>query len=232
MSVQNESDARAAVALLTRESSCPEARSNAVGGRLKRCFDLAFALATLISFSPLFLIIAAMIKLSDGGPVLYRHQRIGRQSRPFVCLKFRTMTADADAALKAYLQSLPDAEREWREFQKLRTDPRVTELGSVLRQLSLDELPQLINVIRGEMSLVGPRPIVVDEISKYGPNAKLYFRARPGLTGAWQVSGRSDTSYDQRVKLDCEYVETWSLWRDLVIIVKTIPAVLSAKGSY
>ena len=160
MSVQDKGDARTALALLLARDSWDdkEAEPNAVGGRLKRCFDLLIALTTLVSFSPLFLIIAALIKLSDGGPILYRHRRLGHQSRPFACLKFRTMAQNADAVLSAYLESVPDAQREWRECQKLRTDPRVTELGVVLRQLSLDELPQLINVIRGEMSFVGPRP--------------------------------------------------------------------------
>jgi exopolysaccharide production protein ExoY len=203
----------------------------AVGGRLKRCLDLVLAVTALVSFSPLFLMIAASIKLSDGGPVLYRHQRVGRRSQHFCCLKFRTMAVNGDAILTAYLQASPQADKEWRECRKLKTDPRVTTLGVALRQLSLDELPQLINVIRGEMSLVGPRPIVSEELGKYGQSAELYFRARPGLTGAWQVNGRSDTSYDQRVKLDCEYVQNWSLWRDLVIIAKTIPAVMSARGS-
>lgn len=232
MSVHDESDSRTAIALIVSGSSDQAVEAKTVGGPLKRCFDLTLALTTLVCFFPLFLMIAAIIKLSDGGPVLYRHQRIGRHFQPFACLKFRTMAADADAILKTHLERSPDAEKEWRECRKLKADPRVTEVGSILRQLSLDELPQLINIVRGEMSLVGPRPIVSEEIAKYGPKAKLFFRARPGLTGAWQVSGRNDVSYEDRVKLDCEYVEKWSLWRDLAIIAKTIPAVFSAKGSY
>ena len=204
-----------------------------LGGWLKRCFDLACASSALIVFSPIFLMIAALIKVSDGGPVFYRHQRIGCRSRPFSCFKFRTMVVDGgDEAFLRYLRISPEAAREWSEARKLKSDPRVTAVGAVLRELSLDELPQLINIVRGEMSIVGPRPIVSDEIEMYGPHASFYLRARPGLTGAWQVSGRSDVSYDQRVALDRAYVENWSLWVDIVNILKTVPAVLTAKGTY
>ena len=232
MSVREESETRVPVGFLARHSLHEERDIDAVGGRLKRSVDLAIASATLVCFSPLFLMIAAMIKLSDGGPVLYRHQRVGHHSRPFGCLKFRTMTTKGDELLKAHLQASPEAAKEWRESRKLKSDPRVTTIGAVLRHLSLDELPQLINVMRGEMSLVGPRPIVTEEICKYGSKSELYFRARPGLTGPWQVSGRNDVSYDRRIRLDCDYVENWSLWRDIVIIAKTIPAVIFARGSY
>ena len=205
---------------------------NPLGGWVKRCFDLACASSALIAFSPLFLMIAALIKLSDGGPVFYRHQRIGCRSHPFPCFKFRTMAVDGDEVFRRYLRASPEAAQEWSETRKLTSDPRVTAVGAVLRQLSLDELPQLINIIRGEMSIVGPRPIVSDEIEMYGPHASSYLRARPGLTGAWQVSGRNDVSYDRRVALDRAYVENWSLRADIVIILKTIPAVITARGTY
>jgi exopolysaccharide production protein ExoY len=203
-----------------------------LGGWLKRCFDLVCASSALIVFSPIFLMIAALIKVSDVGPVFYRHQRIGFRSRPFSCFKFRTMVVDGDEAFWRYLRISPEAAQEWSEARKLKSDPRVTAVGAILRQLSLDELPQLINIVLGEMSIVGPRPIVSDEIEMYGPHASSYLRARPGLTGAWQVSGRSDVSYDQRVALDRAYVENWSLWADIVIILKTVPAVLTAKGTF
>jgi exopolysaccharide production protein ExoY len=203
-----------------------------LGGRTKRVLDIAMALSALLIASPLFLLIATLIRLSDGGPAFYSHSRIGYNSRPFACLKFRTMALNADNMLLEHLRASSEAAREWGETRKLKNDPRVTAVGRVLRQLSIDELPQLINVLRGEMSLVGPRPIVADELEFYGTDAAFYLLARPGLTGAWQVSGRNDVSYDHRVALDRVYVERWSLWTDFVIIMRTIPAVLLAKGSY
>jgi exopolysaccharide production protein ExoY len=203
-----------------------------LGGRAKRLLDLIAASSALLLVLPLFLLIAALIKLSDGGPIFYSHRRIGYNSRLFACLKFRTMVPNAENVLPEHLRASPQAAREWCETRKLKRDPRVTVIGSVLRQLSIDELPQLINVLRGEMSLVGPRPIVAEELEFYGEDAVLYLRARPGVTGAWQISGRNDLSYEQRVAFDRLYVESWSLWTDLVIIVRTIPAVLLAKGSY
>jgi exopolysaccharide production protein ExoY len=203
-----------------------------VGGATKRSLDLACATIAVVVFSPLFLLVALLIKLSDGGPVLYRHPRVGCGGRPFSCLKFRTMMVDADAVLEQYLRESPEAAQEWRQTRKLKSDPRITSVGAVLRQLSLDELPQLINIIRGEMSVVGPRPIVSDEITLYGSHAPFYLRARPGLTGAWQVSGRNDVSYEGRVALDRAYVGNWSLWIDIKIVLRTIPAVITARGTY
>jgi exopolysaccharide production protein ExoY len=190
------------------------------------------ASAAVITFSPLFVLVAMLVKLSDGGPVFYRHERIGYGLRPFSCLKFRTMATEAEIILERYLLDHPEAAVEWTTTRKLKSDPRVTTVGSVLRQLSLDELPQLINIIRGEMSLVGPRPIVLDEVQMFGRNVVFYVRARPGLTGAWQVSGRNDVSYGRRVALDRAYVSKWSLWRDLAIVLRTIPAVILARGTY
>ena len=203
-----------------------------VGRRAKRAFDLLVAVPALLLLSPLLLGIAIAIRLSDGGPALYRHTRIGLDGRPFACLKFRSMVRDADAVLARHLAQNEVAAREWAETRKLKDDPRITRLGDVLRKTRVDELPQLVNIVRGDMSVVGPRPIVAAEIEKYGPHIDDYVRARPGLTGAWQVSGRSDVTYGERVRLDTDYVNNWSLARDVVIIVRTIPAVLASRGSY
>ena len=207
-------------------------RSSPIGGKAKRCFDVVFASVALIALSPLFLLIAMLIKASDGGSILYRHRRVGWHMRSFDCLKFRTMVQNGDHVFRLHLQAFPEAAQEWHEARKLKDDPRITTVGKVLRELSLDELPQLINIIRGDMSVVGPRPVVLDELRLYGPHADSYLEARPGLTGAWQVSGRNDVSYAVRATLDRTYVEKWSLASDVVIILKTIPAVISAKGSY
>lgn len=197
------------------------------GGLLKRLCDIAIALSALIALLPLMVLIAVLIKLTMGGPVIYVHTRVGYRGRLFRCFKFRTMVTNPDEKLAQHLASNSDAAQEWRETQKLRSDPRVTALGRDLRKSSLDELPQLFNVLRGDMSCVGPRPIVVAEIDRYGAYADKYLSARPGLTGLWQVSGRSRLSYEERVRLDCDYVRNWSLGLDLWILWRTIPALLS-----
>ncbi|WP_158874321.1 sugar transferase [Antarcticirhabdus aurantiaca] len=198
----------------------------------KRWMDVAGALLGLIILSPLFLLVALVIKVTDGGSIFYGHKRVGRGGRDFACLKFRTMVQDGDAVLQRYLAENPEAEAEWLATRKLQNDPRVTSIGSVLRKLSLDELPQLINILRGEMSIVGPRPVVRAELDYYGSNAPVYLSTRPGLTGLWQVSGRNDVSYDARVAFDRQYVENWSLGSDIMIILKTVPAVCLSRGSY
>ncbi|MEH6717855.1 MAG: sugar transferase [Aurantimonas endophytica] len=203
-----------------------------VGDWRKRAFDVALAALILLLLSPLFAMVMVLIRMSSPGPTLYGHERIGRGGRSFKCLKFRTMVPNGDEILAAYLAANPDAEEEWKATRKLRVDPRVTVVGSVLRKTSVDELPQLINILRGEMSLVGPRPVVFDELRYYGPRKVHYLAARPGLTGLWQVSGRSDTSYDQRVSFDCHYCENWTFVSDLLLIVRTVPAVLSRRGTY
>jgi exopolysaccharide production protein ExoY len=218
-----------------REAHLPHAffsQSLPLGGITKRIIDLAIASFALILFLPLFGLVAIAIISFDGAPVLYRHPRVGCGRRPFLCLKFRTMVANGEETLRRHLESSPAAAKEWAESRKLKFDPRVTVVGGVLRKFSLDELPQLINVIRGEMSIVGPRPIVTDELRLYGPNASYYLMARPGLTGPWQVRGRSDEKYEDRVALDRAYVENWSLWKDTCIMLKTVPAILNPKGSY
>lgn len=209
-------------------SSAP---ASAPSEHLKRSFDIATAAAILVMFLPLLALIC-LVLLTQGRPLLIRHRRIGRGGKTFRCLKFRTMVVDAEAVLQRHLARNPAAREEWNISHKLKDDPRVTALGRVLRKSSLDELPQLINVLRGEMSLVGPRPIVLAEVIHYGNHIERYHEVRPGLTGAWQVSGRSDVSYDQRVALDCAYVAGRSFGRDLGILVMTIPAVLKSKGSY
>lgn len=203
-----------------------------IGGRSKRTFDLTLAILGLLAIAPLLITIALLILCTSGRPVLIRHRRIGAGGREFDCLKFRTMLRNNEEVLRKHLLTDPAAEQEWRMTRKLKNDPRITPLGQVLRKTSVDELPQLVNVIKGHMSLIGPRPIVADEIGHYGDAFALYCRARPGLTGAWQISGRSDTGYDQRVRLDQDYVANWSFRSDIVILLRTIPAVLSTRGSY
>ena len=204
----------------------------AVGGPLKRVFDIVFASVVLLLISPLFIIVALMLKVTDPGPVIYRHVRVGLWGRRFTCFKFRTMVVDAENVLKVLLNDDASIRAEWERSQKLIKDPRVTRVGRFLRESSLDELPQLINVMRGEMSLVGPRPIVPSETSRYGDRLVSYVLARPGLTGTWQISGRSDCGYDKRVKLDASYVSDWRFSTDLSILVRTVGVVIERKGSY
>lgn len=203
------------------------------GGRdlLIRVVDLVIATAALIFISPLLVVIAGLCKLQDGGPVIFAQSRCGRDGRFFKCLKFRSMVTDADVRLQTLLQTDPAALAEWTATHKLLKDPRVTPLGDFLRKSSLDELPQLINVIRGEMSLVGPRPIVAGEIGRYGRYMANYNTVLPGITGLWQVSGRSDTNYRRRVALDVMYIRKRSLGLYLYILFMTVPAVLLRKGA-
>lgn len=199
--------------------------------RTKRVLDVTAAVLLLALLAPLLAIVACAIRL-QGGPVLYGHRRLGRGLREFRCLKFRTMRTDGDEVLTRLLDTDPAARREWRETRKLRDDPRVTRLGRLLRRTSMDELPQLINVLRGEMSLVGPRPVVREELDEhYGPAAAAYALVRPGITGLWQVSGRSDTTYRTRVALDTEYVATMSLAKDATILLRTVGVVLLGRGA-
>lgn len=202
------------------------------GGYLKRLFDLLAASILLFALLPLMLFVALAIYSTERGPILYGHDRIGYKGRRFRCLKFRSMAPDSDALLARYLVDNPGARAEWEASQKLKHDPRITPLGRFLRATSLDELPQLINVIRGEMSLVGPRPIVSAEMVRYGNQIEAYTCARPGITGLWQVSGRSDVDYGRRVMLDSHYVRTWSLPGDVLILLRTVKVVFSQSGSY
>ena len=175
---------------------------------------------------PLLITIALLVKTLVGSKCIYRHRRVGRHGLPFQCYKFQSMLPDADRILEAYLKESPEAALEWRTTHKLKNDPRITKLGRLLRATSLDELPQLFNILRGDMSCVGPRPIVFAELERYGASASMYFKVRPGLTGLWQVSGRSRLSYAERVALDRYYVTSRSMLVDLTILVRTVPAVM------
>ena len=199
---------------------------------LKRAIDLTSALLGGLLISPLLLLIAIWIKLDSRGPVFYGHTRIGQEGRRFKAWKFRSMIPNADRVLQDYLERHPELQAEWEATQKLKNDPRVTRVGRWLRKLSLDELPQLWNVIRGEMSLVGPRPIVQEELAKYGEKGVLYLKVKPGMTGLWQVSGRSETSYQERVEIDAYYVRNWSVWLDLYILARTVWVVFFGRGAY
>lgn len=197
----------------------------------KRSFDIGVAGTALFLLIPLLLLIGLLVWAGDRKAPIFRHLRIGRGGRHFGCLKFRSMVTNGDAVLHAHLTANPAAQREWDETHKLTHDPRVTPLGLVLRKTSLDELPQLVNVLRGEMSLVGPRPIVSAEIERYGSAFITCFSVTPGVTGLWQVSGRSNCSYDERIALDLDYATRWSFSRDISIMLRTIPAVLAQRGS-
>ncbi|MGA8164703.1 MAG: sugar transferase [Waddliaceae bacterium] len=200
---------------------------------IKRLFDVCGSIILLIVCLPLFLVISLVIKLTTSGKVIYSQVRIGRGGRPFRFLKFRTMYQDADNQIKKILASDPKKLQEWTLTYKLKQDPRVTPIGRFLRKTSLDELPQLWNVLKGDLSLVGPRPVVHEEIIKYfGAKATKILSIRPGITGIWQVSGRNDTTYNTRIKLDEEYVDTQSWLLDLKILLKTIPCMISARGAY
>ena len=200
-----------------------------VGGHSKRVFDILVASAALLLLAPLMLMLAGAIKLLMGGEVLYRHRRVGFAGKFFSCLKFRTMVSNGDEVLERHFKTNPAAAEEWRRTRKLANDPRITPYGYFLRKTSLDELPQLFNILRGEMSCVGPRPIVAEELHFYGDNAVDYFLARPGITGLWQVSGRSLATYEERVAFDLEYVRKWTLFEDVVILARTIPAVMNTE---
>jgi len=206
--------------------------TSVVGGLAKRWFDVMGAAGAILLLLPMFCLIALAIKLWDRGPIFYRHRRVGLKGAAFDCLKFRSMVVNADEVLTRHLAANRDAAREWEETRKLKRDPRITPLGSSMRKTSIDELPQLFNILKGEMSFVGPRPIVTAEVPKYGTCIDHYLRARPGLTGPWQVSGRNDVDYETRVTLDRQYVEAWSFRGDLAIIVKTARVVVTARGCY
>jgi Undecaprenyl-phosphate galactose phosphotransferase WbaP len=204
----------------------PEAR------RIKRIFDIFFATLLVFAAAPVAAVAAIAIWLESGGPIFFGHNRIGRGNRTFRLWKFRTMRTDGDAILAAHLEADPEAAAEWAETRKFRNDPRVTQVGRFLRRTSLDELPQLWNVLRGDMSLAGPRPVVEAEIEHYGASWPLYTLALPGLTGLWQVSGRSDTTYRRRVELDSAYVRNWTMGMDLMLLLRTVRVVIKGKGAY
>ena len=204
-----------------------------MGNVVKTAFDYILTLVGAVFIIPLFFYIAYRIKKEDPGPVFFVHTRIGKDGKPFPCYKFRSMVVNSQEMLQKYLVKNPAAREEWERDFKLKDDPRVTPIGKFLRSTSLDELPQIFNVLRGEMSLVGPRPVIQEELDKYyGETAKLYCTVKPGITGLWQVSGRSDIGYDERVALDATYIKYRSMWGDIVILWKTIGVVLMKKGAY
>ena len=197
----------------------------------KRIFDITLSALSLLFLMLLLLLIVVALLVTQGRPIVYRHVRLGKNGRHFHCLKFRSMVSDADEVLHRYLAERPEAAAEWARNQKLSKDPRITPFGSFLRKSSFDEFPQLINVLLGEMSLVGPRPIVPDELARYGEAAGSLMSVPPGVTGLWQVNGRSNVSYKRRIELDLIYIRNWSLSGDMKIIARTVPAVLRQHGS-
>ncbi|EMR21179.1 undecaprenyl-phosphate galactose phosphotransferase [Klebsiella pneumoniae ATCC BAA-2146] len=198
---------------------------------IKRLFDVIGATLIIIIISPLLLYISKKVK-QDGGAAIYGHERIGKDGKPFKCLKFRSMVTNSKEVLEELLANNPDAKAEWDETFKLKNDPRITKIGHFLRKTSLDELPQLFNVLKGEMSLVGPRPIITAELERYNEEVDYYLLSKPGMTGLWQVSGRSDVDYETRVYLDAWYVKNWSMWNDIAILFKTIGVVIKKDGAY
>ncbi len=207
-------------------------KAQRAGWQGKEIFDKVFAIFFIILTLPLFLLIALLVKLTSKGPVIYKQTRLGLHGKPFKILKFRTMVVNADKILKEYLEKNPERKAEFDKYYRLKDDPRITPLGKILRKTSLDELPQLFNVLMGNMSVVGPRPIIPEEVEKYGDFAEKLFSVKPGLTGLYQVSGRSDLPYDQRVKLDMEYIDKQSFLLDLFIILRTIPVLITGHGAY
>ncbi|EPJ5142908.1 undecaprenyl-phosphate galactose phosphotransferase WbaP [Escherichia coli] len=198
---------------------------------IKRLFDILGSIFIISILSPLLLYISVKVK-KDGGPSIYGHERVGKGGKSFKCLKFRSMVINSKEVLDELLASDPEAKREWDATFKLKNDPRVTKIGGFLRRTSLDELPQLFNVLKGEMSLVGPRPIITAELEGYNEEVDYYLLSKPGMTGLWQVSGRSDVDYETRVYLDAWYVKNWSMWNDIAILFKTVGVVLKKDGAY
>jgi exopolysaccharide biosynthesis polyprenyl glycosylphosphotransferase len=195
-------------------------------GHVKRLIDFILSFIAIIILSPLFFILAILIKITSPGPVFFKHKRLGLNGKIIEIYKFRSMVINAQEILDKLLAENPELRKEYEETYKLKNDPRITKIGKFLRKTSLDELPQLFNVLKGDLSLVGPRPIVLKEINKYGEYGKFLLRVPPGVTGLWQISGRSDVDYDERVEMDMQYISNWNIWLDLNILFKTIPAVL------
>ena len=199
---------------------------------VKTVFDYTLTLVGAICISPILLLIAAWIYYDSPGSVIFKHTRVGNNGKLFPCYKFRSMCVDAKAKLAELLANNPAAREEWERDFKLKNDPRITKSGVFLRKTSLDELPQIFNVLRGEMSLVGPRPVVQEELARYGEFVQDYLMVKPGITGMWQVNGRSDTTYDERVQMDVWYVRNWSVWLDVMLLWRTIKSVFQCKGAY
>lgn len=200
---------------------------------LKRSIDIFASIMFFAMFGWVYLILWGCVVVTTGRPSIYRHPRIGLGGKEFDCLKFRSMVKNSDEVLQAHLANNPLAKMEWEKDFKLRNDPRITKFGRFIRKSSLDELPQFWNVLRGDMSLVGPRPVVVKELVKYyGKDASYYASVKPGITGPWQVGGRNDLEYDERIKLDVAYAKNWSIWSDFGILFKTVYVVIARRGSF
>lgn len=199
---------------------------------IKTILDFILAFWGIIILSPVYLYIAYKIKKEDGGKTIYAYDCIGKNGKVFKCYKFRSMIENSQEVLKKYLDDNLEARIEWETFYKLKNDPRITKIGAKLRKSSLDELPQLFNVLKGDMSLVGPRQIVKGEIMKFGKYIDLYYSVKPGITGYWQVCGRSEVDYKTRVKMTVWYINNWSLWLDVKILIKTVSVVLKKTGAY
>ena len=215
------------------EESCAQVGLNRFEFALKRVFDLISVVVILALFGWLMLIIALLVRVSGGKGVLYGHTRVGRNGKPFKCLKFRSMVSNSDEVLRNLLATDPDARAEWDRDFKLKDDPRITRIGRFIRKTSLDELPQLWNVVKGEMSIVGPRPVVQAEFEQYYGGARAhYLSVPPGLTGLWQVSGRNDLDYEQRVELDRQYVDNSNVFYDFVIVMRTVKVMVARRGAY
>ena len=208
------------------------AAATRANGVFKRIFDFTAAACGLTVLAPVLLTVALIVYIGDRGPAFFGHTRVGRHGRTFKCWKLRSMVRNGDDLLKAHLAANPEAQREWSETQKLTDDPRITPIGAFIRKTSIDELPQLWNVLVGEMSLIGPRPITRGELDRYGKARRYYLLVRPGITGLWQVSGRNSTTYDRRVELDRNYLENWSYGQDAMILLRTLPAVLKSEGAF
>jgi Undecaprenyl-phosphate galactose phosphotransferase WbaP len=200
--------------------------------QIKRIMDLSIVIVGGILILPFLLFVALLIKIDSPGPVLFRHKRHGMNGKYFYAYKFRSMVADSQKQLEKLLESDTEIEKEWKTYHKLANDPRVTRIGRILRRTSIDEFPQLLNILKGEMTLVGPRPIVDAEVEKYGEDYSRIFSIKPGLTGLWQVSGRSNTNYEERIVYDTFYLQSWSIWMDLWVIFKTFGAVVQGRGAY
>lgn len=221
--------------IFTRPLSFISVRNNLVSRVMeinKRIFDIVFSIFLIILFLPVMIIIAILIKLTSKGPIFYTQERPGKHGKTIKIYKFRTMYVDAERKLIEVLEKDQNLKLEFQKYRKIRDDPRITKLGKFLRKFSLDELPQLFNVIKGEMSIVGPRPYQLDELEHIGEYKDIIFSVKPGLTGLWQISGRSDLNFETKLKLETWYVLNWNLWLDIFIIIRTIPIVISGKGAY
>lgn len=234
MTVESQLISGKTIRALVKRSIQPIALTALDGDAAKRLFDIVFSLTVLILFSPVYLILALLIFISSPGPIFYVQERIGKDRKPFDCIKFRTMVVNADAVLLEMLETSPAVRQEFEDNFKLKADPRITWIGQFLRVTSLDEFPQFWNVLKGDMSVVGPRPLVAEELPKYGRYMDKVLTIQPGITGLWQVSGRNDIPYPRRVQMDVYYVNCRNFWIDLWIIVKTIGVVVfpNNNGAY